>query len=536
MIPQNFKAYFQQKNIKAISVILLALIITTLGFMTITIAMMLNKSTIYEGVYINGHAAGKLTTQELTDLLNKSYKDKVKTTQLVLDYKGKVSKLNFSDIGVSYDIIAAVQKAYEYGRKGTLTNRLSEIFKAKNSGFRIELAYKYDQNKLDSLLADIGSKYLKPVKQAELSITGDKITVHSGHAGEELDRVVFMENIKDSISKCQALKIAIPVRTVKPEKINIEEYYSQITRAPADAYTRVENNTKVTVVPHVTGRSVDKNLLKEIVFQAEKTENSQADIPFRLIAPKQTENEVKAKLFKNLLSTWKTSFNTNTEIEKNRAQNIKLAVAKINGRILAPGEIFSFNNAVGKRTEQAGFKDAYIYVDGKVLPGLGGGICQVSTTLYNSILPLGFQVIERRNHGFTVNYSELGMDAAVAYGQVDFKFRNSSEWPIKIYSSVTADNKVVFSIAGTDEGNMRRAEYESKLVKTVENSVRYITDPTLEEGKTKVKQKGSKGYTVDTYKIIKKDGMIIGRTKIYTSYYKPLDKEILKGTKKTVKK
>ncbi len=134
----------------------------------------------------------------------------------------------------------------------------------------------------------------------------------------------------------------------------------------------------------------------------------------------------------------------------NRRHNIELATSHINGTILAPGETFSYNDTVGPRTRRKGFRDAPTYQDGQVVPGPGGGICQVSTTLYNAVLRSpGMKVVQRSSHSMPVHYVPAGCDATVAYGVIDFKFRNDTEGPVLV-AAKTRGGRLSFGLYGVE--------------------------------------------------------------------------------------
>jgi vancomycin resistance protein YoaR len=277
---------------------------------------------------------------------------------------------------------------------------------------------------------------------------------------------------------------------------------------------------------------LDKTTLASLVQDLEKKEDNEVAIPAELVPAKLTTKDISAKLFKNVLHSWSTLFFTNTPINLNRAQNIRLAVGKVNGKILAPGDVFSFNETVGPRTEAAGFKDAYIFVKGEMVEGTGGGICQVTSTLYNAVLFSDLEVVERRNHMFAVTYTPPGRDATVAYGSVDFRFRNNTEWPLRIDARVTKDNKIIFALVGTDENPGKTVEVYQKIIKETDFTIKYKDDPTLPEGTTVVTHNGMKGYVVDTYKLVKENGKVISDKKIHRSVYTPQPQEVSRGTMK----
>jgi len=197
--------------------------------------------------------------------------------------------------------------------------------------------------------------------------------------------------------------------------------------------------------------------------------------------------------FPDCISTYKTYYSAR---DKDRTTNLKLAAEKINGTVVMPGETFSYNKVVGKRTIEAGYKNAAIYENGKVVDGLGGGICQISTTLYNAALYANLEIVSRSNHQFVPSYANAGRDATVVYGAIDFKFKNNRTYPIKITCSVK-NGVAKFNIYGMWEQEEYDVVISSKIVKTTSTSLSSETYKTLKkDGKTISTQRISR----DTYK------------------------------------
>ena len=190
-----------------------------------------------------------------------------------------------------------------------------------------------------------------------------------------------------------------------------------------------------------------------------------------------------------------------------------------------PGEEFSYNKVVGKRTVEAGYKDAKIYSNGQVVDGLGGGICQISSTLYNAVLMADLEITERRNHYFKTSYVAAGRDATVVWGSIDFKFKNTRTYPIKFEAKVS-NGIAEFKIHGIKE----EKEYDIKILPVVTQTIPYgtqeIIDPTMAPGTSKVTQGGSSGCRVTTYIEKRLDGKVVSKEKISSDYYKPLTQTI----------
>jgi len=227
-----------------------------------------------------------------------------------------------------------------------------------------------------------------------------------------------------------------------------------------------------------------------------------------------------------LISTATTYLNPG---QKNRTDNVKLACSKIDGLILYPGDEFSFNDVVGKRTYEAGFKDAAIYLAGEIADGVGGGICQVSSTIYMGAVYADLEITSRRNHRYTVTYTKLGEDATVSYDVgVDFKFKNNRDTAIKLVI-VQESDYVKFEIYGTyAEGEEnKKVTMVSKTISTTPFDTVYVVDETIEVNTQKLKNSGYTGYKVETYRVVTVDGKEVSRTLESTSNYVKLDKTYL---------
>ena len=213
-----------------------------------------------------------------------------------------------------------------------------------------------------------------------------------------------------------------------------------------------------------------------------------------------------------------------------RGKNIALATRHINGTILAPGEIFSYNKVVGPRIESAGFQDAPVIVRGELVPGIGGGICQVSSTLYNAVLLSDLKIVHRSHHAFPVHYLPAGRDATVVDGAIDFKFQNSSGGPIYIAAS-SSRGLLSFRILG------KRKPGKSVSIVLANHTVepapgaKTIRDATLPAGRRKVKDRGHSGHRVDVYRVVRENGQVTKKELISHDHYRPFPPTILVGTK-----
>ena len=206
---------------------------------------------------------------------------------------------------------------------------------------------------------------------------------------------------------------------------------------------------------------------KEILANSQKD----CEIPLKTLYPEVTTNMIGTEAFPDLLASYSTRYDRSNT---NRVTNLKLAASKINGTVLLPGETFSYNTVVGARTISAGYREAGIYANGQETTGVGGGICQVSTTLFNAALYANLEMVEVHNHQFVPLYSSTGRDATVVYGNKDFQFKNSRNYAIKIECYVSGGT-ANFKIYGLKEEN----EYDVSVnARVTSRSSSYIKSTT----------------------------------------------------------
>ena len=231
---------------------------------------------------------------------------------------------------------------------------------------------------------------------------------------------------------------------------------------------------------------------------------------------------------KDLLGSFTTSFSTSGS---NRCKNVSSGASHINGTVLYPGEEFSASETVSPFTEANGYAMAGSYLNGEVVDSMGGGICQVSTTLYNAVLRAELNVTERSPHSMTVHYVDLSEDAAIAGTYKDFKFVNSTEYPIYIEGYTTSDKKITFNIYGKETRDKNRTiSFESQMVSETPATTILQEDAGQGIGYKAVSSKGSSGYVAELYKIVKVNGVETDRIKVNKSTYKGTNRVVTYGT------
>lgn len=285
---------------------------------------------------------------------------------------------------------------------------------------------------------------------------------------------------------------------------------------------------KFDITEEKEGRMMEKAKTAEAVAAVLETRMSgRAEIAAEVTEPKITAED--NKNVTDLIGTYYTTYNYS---DPNRNNNLAVGCEYINGTILAPGEVFSANVGLGSQTAAGGYKMAGVYNNGKVELGMAGGVCQVTTTLYNAAIMAELEIVERHPHSMTVGYVPLGRDAAVAGNYKDLKFRNDTEYPIMI-EAYAANGKLVMNIFGHevhDEG--RSVEFETVYEATIPKPEEIVTeDPERPEGEREVTSKGRTGCKVSVYKKVYDAGKEISREWFTSSSYRAAADEVTVGTK-----
>lgn len=342
----------------------------------------------------------------------------------------------------------------------------------------------------------------------------NSIIIRPSKSGEKIDIDALMN---DFITKIQDSNFSegtpVPTSSVNFDRTDVDQIYDEIKTDPVDAKYE-EKNGITTGIESQDGISFDKEVARKILSE----DKDEYVIPIIRTKANCTLESLDQGMFKDLISVFTTSFSQNTS----RIANIKIAADKINNCVLMPGQVFSFNQVVGPRTADAGYQNATIYTASGLEDGLAGGICQVSTTLYNTVILADLEIVTRTNHTYTVHYVPLGFDATVSYGDIDFKFKNNLSTPIKIKTSVT-EGSITISINGIKTDLNKVIKTRNKIISTAPPQEKEVDDLSLELGKRVKKQNGQSGYVVEAYKDVYIDGTLVKTQVLPRSNYIPLN-------------
>lgn len=514
----------KEKHIKNKNILVLTVIATIsailLIFSTIFALLNLGKRTIAKGVSIKGIDVSNLTVEEATNKINEAI-----NVELLLGINlvyGDDYAIDFdaNQIQYTYDISSAVKQAYQIGKNENIIFNNYALIGTVLFGKNIEPEASYNEESLNGIMEDIGSKVPGLVVQASYYREGDQLIINNGKPGIVVNKDKLKQDILEKIKNRNAIEIMknsqeeivqIQVENTNPAPIDLDKIYAEIHTEPKDAYYTME--------PFQLFAEEDGVDFAITMEEAKAIINSQVQeeysIPLKLTPATKTIDDIGTEAFPYLVSSYTTKYDASNT---NRSGNLKLSANKINGTVLMPGEEFSFNEVVGKRTIEDGYRNAKIYENGQVVDGLAGGICQISSTLYNAVLLANLEVTERRNHSFTSTYVPAGRDATVVYGTQDFKFKNSRSYPIKIEANV-ANGIAEFKIHGIKE----EVEYEIKIIpvttQTIPYQTEYVPDSTLQPGEHKLEQAGHSGYKVTTYLEKRIGGAVVSKDVLSNDTY-----------------
>ena len=502
-----------------IAVVIIAIIIILAIASTIFAVLNLGNTKIMKGVSVKNIDISNLTKEEATNKLNEIYANKGET-QIILTHGDFDGMITYKALEVNYQIQNAIDEAYLVGRDGNIFTNNFNILKTWIQGNNVDLHVTMDEDMIEQISKNINNNLEDAVVQPSYYIEDNKLIITTGKEGKEVNQEQLLEDIYNTIvSDTEEKQLEIPVVTVKPKEIDIDKIHEEVYKEVKDAYY---TTNPFTVYPEEEGVDFDVESVKTLLQEPK----DEYEIELKITKPTKTVKEIGTEAFPDLLSTFSTRYQASNA---NRTTNLKLAVQKINGTVLLPGQEFSYNKTLGERTIAAGYKEAAVFSNGQVVNGLGGGICQISSTLYDAVVKANLQVTVRRNHQFVTSYLPAGQDATVVYGSQDFKFVNSRSYPIRLQASVSGGVATI-SVWGLKEDVEYDITIETKKVATIAYTTQYIQDPSLPAGKEVVQQAGSNGRKVEAYKVMRLNGQVVSTTLLSKDTYNAMKRIVRVGT------
>ena len=525
-IKENIKEMEKPKNKKRKKVIICVtigiIILFLLLFSSIFALININNSKIISGVKIEGIDVSGLSKDEAKAKLEAVYNEK-KEKEIPIKYNEFESSINPSMIELNYNIEKAVDEAINVGRNNNIFINNYNILFTLIGKKDINVEMTINEEATRKIIEDTGANLPGVVIESSYYIEGENLIITKGKEGIKIDTEGLLTKIKERLDNIaiQNDYIEIPVTTKTPEPIDVDKIHSEVYKEMQNAYY---TKNPFEIHPEVEGVDFNVDEVKAMIAAEDKEEYT---VKLTITKPTVTVNDIGTEAFPDKLGTFTTRYDAR---DTDRTTNLKLACQKLNNQVVLAGATFSYNSTLGERTIAAGYKNAKIYSNGQVVDGLGGGICQISSTLYNAVVDANLGIVERRNHQFVTSYVPAGKDATVVYGMTDFKFKNTRKYPIKIVA--TAQNGIAtISIYGNKEEVEYDVTLEVKQLSTIPTTTQYVEDSSLPVGTEKVKQAGANGVKTETYLVKSLNGKVVSREVVSRDTYNAMPRIILKGTK-----
>lgn len=520
-VENNIKKESRKSKIIIVSIVAAIVLVIIMFLCSIFALLNMNNNKIIKGITINQINVENLSIEEATEKIKEKENNKVEK-DIDIKYNDFEYSIKLSQIEVTYKIEEAVKEAFNTGRSNNIFVDNYNILKTRIKKKNINVEYEYNEKLLDEILDDIAVKIPGAVIEPSYYIENKKLYISKGKTGISVEKEKLKKAILERIEKEKDESIIIEVLETEPQNIDIDKIYNEIYTEPKNAYYTKD---PFEIFPHVEGVNFDKEEAKKIL----EKNKEEYEIPLTITVPEITTNKIGTEAFPDMLSTFSTRYDASNIP---RTTNLKLAMQKLNGVVVSPGETFSYNKTLGKRTAEAGYKEAGGFAGGRVVQTLAGGICQISSTLYDAVLYANLDIVERHNHMFLAGYVGAGKDATVVYGTYDFKFKNTRKYPVMIKTSI-GNGIAQISIYGIKEEVEYEVEISSKILSYISYKVIYETDNSLTSGTEKVVQNGMNGCKSITYKILKLNGKQVSSTVLSTDTYDPMNKIIKRGPSKT---
>lgn len=495
------------------------------------------RDAILPHVSISGLDVSGMTQDQAADALkNALAEESGDPITLNISCEGWSGQLSAADLAV--DQKATVQAAMQAGEGPFLARGGQYLAHLLGAGSQVELALQDQQPALTTLLEDM-ERQVGDVTMAHWQVSGQTLELTKGVTGLAADEDQAVQLLHQALDQGFAQKfgqgeqnvtvdVDLPVTQTPPQEPDFDTVHRDVYTEPKDAAL---DGTTHEIVAESVGLDFDPAQLKAAYDQAGEGET--VSIPLTVTQPKETKASLSAKLFRDLLGKGTTKVGGSAA----RKNNVALSAKACNGVILLPGEVFSYNGTTGSRSADKGYQAAPVYVGGASTDEVGGGICQTSSTIYYAVLHTTLEVVERRSHMYNTGYVPAGMDATVYYGSTDFRFKNNTNYPVKIVTESYdqgGSRYLTVKLYGTNETGTY-AVPKSTTYDQVTPTTQYKADSSIPRGTTQVdrKQNPYTGVKAKTVRYVyNKDGslkeeQIMGastyKMRPKTIYYNPAD-------------
>ncbi len=537
----------KDKNRKILLVSICAVTVLLLIAIIVGVVMFVNANKddgkILNNVTVAGVNIGGMTPEEAAAAIHRATDMTYTVESMVVNLPDTILEFSPRDTGVKLDVNAAVEAAYNYGRTGTAEENKKAKADSLISNHTIALLPYLSLNTdyILGVLEEYGKGFNSVFEESSWEVKGEMPELDAEEFDEKAEtqvlilkpgcpgRNVDVEDIFNDVLDAYSMNIFVVETDMTedeqmPEVLDLEELHKMLCTEAVNASMDMDT---FEVTPETYGYGFDLEEAQKLLSETPYGETLEITLEF--IIPEILSKDLSENLFRDVLASVETPHTK----DENRNTNLKLACEAIHGYVLMPGDTFDYNKVLGKRTEEKGYKPAGALDAGNSKTEVGGGICQVSSTLYYATLLSDLEIVTRRSHSLPSAYMPMmGIDATVSWNGPEFRFKNNTDYPIRIEAEVS-DGYVRVKLLGTDEKDYY-IKMEAKTVEVLKPET-IIEEYTAAEAKAKglkdgeVKQKGITGYTVYSYrcKYDKETDALISRDYEATSNYVKKDEIVI---------
>jgi len=527
----------KRKNKLLPAIIAVAVVVALAVGLYIYVAPAMNQNTIYPNVIVAGVNVGGMSKMQAEEAVREAVESSYATNALSVQLPDRLVEFPPEVTKVTLNISSAIDEAWRYGRSGSLLSQASALRKAEEEEHKIDITADMQLDaaavraQIEKLAAELKTE---PVQtKLDLRVEENLLAITVGTSGRSLDVTALYEKVYQAYLDGNLEPIEFDYNMTAPDYVDLQAIYDKIGKSAADAYLDPETGE---IVPELNGYGFDLAAAQQRLVLAK--EGEQFDVELKTIVPEVTEAHLREIYFRDVLASYDSPYVWNP----NRTDNLRLASAEIDGVVIMPGEVFSFNKIVGERTPEKGYKEATVYVNGASVGETGGGVCQVASAIYYTTLLANLEIVERTEHMYFVTYVPAGCDATIYWGQLDYQFRNSTEYPIRVDVKLE-DNCVKVKLVGTktddtyvkvtaeklsttdwkvvdEDGNelVKAPDYGEDVYQNKEDGLYYRSVEKVEDAYT--------GYYYITYRnVYNADGSLVSTEKEDTTYYYKRDQK-----------
>lgn len=488
-----------------------------------TCAWAAGRSTILPNVTVSGIDVSNMTVEQAKNAIESTVEQKGRDLSFILRYEDIEERLTLDQLAV--DAGQSAQNAWDIGRGNFFTGGPQLVGHMLGMSSEVPVVLPEDDPAVTRLLDRMKERIDAATEDHGYQVEGDRLVMTKGAPVITIDwetekADLFDRRLPDAFQEMtegvEEYQFTFHATQSETEDPDFEAIHQEVYTEARDASLDLES---MEITDHAVGVDFDVEELKTAYRNAKSGETF--SVPLTVTQPKVTREDLGGQLFKDLLGEGTTQVSGSA----NRKHNVKLSAEACNNKILLPGEEFSYNNTTGSRTADKGYKAAPIYQQGQSVDDIGGGICQTSSTIYFAVLHTNLEVVERHCHQFNTGYVRQGMDATVFYGSLDFRFRNSTDYPVKIVTNSYDSNGKRYlnvKIYGTNPEGIY-AEPKSDVFDKVTPTTVYTPDDSVPRGTLVLdrQQYAYTGWSAHTYRYVyDKDGNQIDKQDMGSSKYK----------------